>query len=94
MGYFLNNALSEKPEDFNRYLNLCFEYFFLDLKLLDGEEMLESVNVCVAHLPDLIIDYPNAKSYALDLVKMSATYKIIAEEDAEKYLKHIESLDE
>ena len=56
--------------------------------------MLESVNVCVAHLPDLIIDYPNAKKYALDLVKMSATYKIIADEDAEKYLKHIESLDE
>ena len=94
MGYFLNNALSEKPEDFNRYKNLCFEYFFLDQKLLDGQEMLESVNVCVAHLPDLIIDYPNASSYAVDLVKMSATYKIIAEEDAEKYLKHIESLDE
>jgi len=94
VGYFINNALSEKPEDFNTYLNLCFEYYFKDLKLLNELEMLESVNVCMAHLPDLVIDYPKAKSYALDIIKKSLAFKIISPEDAENYNKHIANLDE
>lgn len=34
IGYFLNYSLAEKPEDFRRYLNLVFEYFFTEEKLL------------------------------------------------------------
>ena len=30
LGYFLNNSLSEKPEDFKHLCNLVFEYLYLD----------------------------------------------------------------
>jgi len=47
----------------------------------------------VAHLPDLIIDYPNAKLYAKEMIEKSVGYNIIGQEEAEKYIKHIENLD-
>ena len=28
VGYFLNNSLAEKPDDFEKYMNLVFDYFF------------------------------------------------------------------
>ena len=54
---------------------------------------LYSINVCVAPLPDLIIDYPNAKLYAKEMIYKSRDYNIIGQEEAEKYIKHIENLD-
>lgn len=36
-----------------------------------------SVNVCVANLPDLIIDYPNAKLYANEMIEKSYSYKVM-----------------
>ena len=68
VGYFLNNSFSEKPDDFRQYLNLAFEYFYEDQKLLDKKEMFDAVNVCCANLPDLIIDYPNSKQYATEMI--------------------------
>jgi hypothetical protein len=37
LGYFLNNSLAEKPDDFRQYMTLVFEYFFEDQKLLDAK---------------------------------------------------------
>ena len=68
LGYFLNNSLAEKPSDFEKYANLVFEYFLNEQSLISKEELLESINICVAHLPDLIIDYPNGKQYACRLI--------------------------
>ena len=85
LGYFLNNSLAEKPDDFRQYLNLVFEYFFEDQKLCDSAQMLVSVNICVANLPDLIVDYPNAKLYANEMINKVLSYKIFSEADAEKY---------
>ena len=42
LGYFLNNALAEKPDDFRQYLNLTYEYFYEDQKLLDEKKMLDA----------------------------------------------------
>lgn len=36
IGYYLNNSLAEKPADFRQYLNLVYEYFFEDQKIIDG----------------------------------------------------------
>ena len=41
VGYFINNSLAEKPDDFRQYTNLVYEYFFKDQKLIDGKELLE-----------------------------------------------------
>jgi len=45
-----------------------YEYFYTDQKILNGKELHESINVCVANLPDLIIDYPNAKPYSIEII--------------------------
>ena len=41
VGYFLNNSLAEKPADFRHYMNLCFQHFFEEKKLLTGAQMIE-----------------------------------------------------
>ena len=53
--------------------------------MLDNKQMLESVNICVANLPDLIVDYPNAKLYANEIINKGQTYKIFTDAEAEKY---------
>jgi|APSaa5957512535_1039671.scaffolds.fasta_scaffold29797_1 hypothetical protein len=35
IGYFMNNALAATPNDFTNYINLVFDYFFKEQKLLD-----------------------------------------------------------
>lgn len=71
VGYFLSNALAEKPNDFRKYNALVFEFFHVEAALLDKQQMLEAINVCVACLPDLIIDYPNAKIYAQEIFTLA-----------------------
>ena len=93
MGYFLNNSLAEKPDDFRQYLNLVYDYIYLEQKVIDDKKLMESVNVCVANLPDLIIDYPNAKLYASEIISKSVSYNLMTQEDADKYIKHIDNLD-
>jgi hypothetical protein len=41
VGYFLSNALTEKPDDFRKYIGLVFEFFYTEAKLLKKEQMLE-----------------------------------------------------
>ena len=55
--------------------------------------MMESINVCVATLPDLIIDYPNAKIYANEIFSLAEKHGVMSTEDCEKYKKHIENLE-
>lgn len=55
--------------------------------------VLYRVNVCIAHLPDLIIDYPNARQYAIQIVQRAVKHKAMEEEQADKYTKHIENID-
>jgi hypothetical protein len=75
-------------------MKLVFQYFYLDEKIVDASEILESINLCVAHLPDLIIDYPNAKQYARELIQEGQQLGIfINEETKEKYLRHIDNLE-
>ena len=56
--------------------------------------MLESINVCVANLPDLIIDYANAAKYAVELISKAKNYNILTAEQEEKYKEHIRNLEE
>ena len=51
------------------------------------------INVCVAHLPDLIIDYPNARQYAIEIVTRAVKHEVVEQEQADKYIKHIENID-
>ena len=75
-------------------MKLVFQYFYLDEKIVDASEILESINLCVANLPDLIIDYPNAKQYARELIEEGQQLGIfIDEETKEKYLRHIDNLE-
>ena len=75
-------------------MKLVFQYFYLDEKIVDASEILESINLCVANLPDLIIDYPNAKQYARELIEEGQQLRIfINEETKEKYLRHIDNLE-
>lgn len=39
IGYFLNNALSEKPEDFRHLQDLVLDYFYVEQQLLNTDEM-------------------------------------------------------
>jgi hypothetical protein len=55
--------------------------------------MYDSVNVCVANLPDLIIDYPNARGYAKEMIEKSLSYKLMSEDESIKYVSHIENLE-
>ena len=41
VGYFLNNSLAEKPDDFRKYLGLVFQFFYRESELLDGKKLLE-----------------------------------------------------
>jgi hypothetical protein len=92
VGYFLNYSLAEKPDDFRRYLDLVFDFFLKDEKLLSQKDMKESINVCVAHLPDLIIDYPNARPYANEMLDRAVGEEIMNKQEAEKYRQHIAKL--
>ena len=75
-------------------MKLVFQYFYLDEKIVDASEILESINLCVANLPDLIIDYPNAKQYARELIEEGQQLVIfINEETKEMYLRHIDNLE-
>lgn len=51
------------------------------------------MNVCVAYLPDLIIDYPNAKIYANEIFELSVKHGILTTEDEAKYKNHTENLE-
>ena len=89
VGYFLSNALAEKPNDFRKYISLVFEIFHVEEKLLDKQQMVEAVNVCVACLPDLIIDYPNAKTYAQEIFSLAVLHKVMTAQEEERYNLHI-----
>ena len=41
IGYFLNNSLSEKPQDFRQLLDMVFEYFFKEENLIDNNQLIE-----------------------------------------------------
>lgn len=94
VGYFLSNALAEKPDDFRRYLTLVLEYFFKESDLLPKAQLLESINVCVANLPDLVIDYPNAAKYAGEIFEKAVEFDIMTKEEEEKYNEHIKKMEE
>lgn len=89
----MNNSLSEKPQDFRQLLDMVFEYFFKEENLIDNNQLIEGINVCVAHLPDLIIDYPNARQYAIEIVTRAVKHEVMQQEQADKYIKHIENID-
>ena len=54
-----------------------------------SKELLESINISVAYLPDLIIDYPNAGIYASEIMDKAVEYQIMSGAEAEKYKLHI-----
>jgi hypothetical protein len=41
IGYFLNNSLSEKPNDFRHLIDMVFDYFFQEEKLIDSHQLIE-----------------------------------------------------
>lgn len=41
IGYFLNNSLSEKPTDFEQLINMVFDYFYEEEKLIDSNQLVE-----------------------------------------------------
>ena len=53
-----------------------------------------SINVCVANLPDLTIDYPNARAYATEMLQKAKEYKVIDADSAALYVSHIENMND
>lgn len=41
IGYFLNNSLAEKPNDFRQFANLVFDVFYAEAQLIDKDQMRE-----------------------------------------------------
>lgn len=41
IGYFLNNSLSEKPNDFRNLIDMVFDYFLDEEKLIDSNQLIE-----------------------------------------------------
>ena len=74
-------------------MGLVYQYFFKEKQILTKEEMKDSVNICVANLPDLIIDYPKGKEYACLIIDKSVQFDIISKDEGEKYMMHIDALD-
>lgn len=72
---------------------MVFDYFYKEEKLIDDTELVEGINVCVAHLPDLIIDYPNARQYAIEIVSRAVKHEVLDKLHGDKYIKHIENID-
>jgi hypothetical protein len=93
VGYFLSNSLTEKPQDFRKYISLVYEFFYKEAELISQKELMESLNVCVACLPDLIIDYPNAKTYSCEIFQMAVSYGVMTTDEEVKYNKHIQNLE-
>lgn len=52
-----------------------------------------SVNVCVANLPDLIVDYPNARLYANEIFTEAVKRGVMTAEEQEKYTKHVQNME-
>lgn len=55
--------------------------------------LIDSVNVCVANLPDLIVDYPNARLYANEIFTEAVKHDIMTGEEQEKYAKHVQNME-
>ena len=51
-----------------------------------------SINVCVGHLPDLTIDYPNAKTYAIEMIQKAKDLEVIDKDSAALYVSHIDGI--
>lgn len=47
----------------------------------------------MAYLPDLIIDYPNARQYAKEILTRAVKHNIMEQQQANKYVKHIDNID-
>ena len=55
--------------------------------------MKDSINVCVANLPDLAVDYPKAPEYAKEMLNKAAELNVIDKDSAALYASHIENID-
>ena len=41
VGYFLSNSLTEKPQDFRKYIGLVFSFFYKEAEIINKKEMFE-----------------------------------------------------
>jgi len=55
---------------------------------------MESINICIAYLPDLMIDYPNAMIYAKELIDRAFVHQMMTQAETEKYKLHINNIDD
>lgn len=69
VGYLLNNALSMDPIGWNEISNLVVDHFMKVEKLFAGEDLLEGMNVSMSNFLDTLIDYPNSKDYAFQMLE-------------------------
>ena len=46
--------------------------------------------MCVANLPDLTIDYPNASQYAIEMLQKSKEMNVIDNDTCDLYISHVE----
>jgi hypothetical protein len=50
------------------------------------------VNVSLSHFLDMLIDYPNSKDYATDMLEKLLKEELLNQEQIDLYKKHIENL--
>ena len=50
--------------------------------------------MCVANLPDLTIDYPNARAYGIEMLHKAKELKVIDADSAALYVSHVENMND
>lgn len=93
VGYVLNNALSSDPQGWSEISSLVIDHFWKEEHLFEGVDLLEGVNVSLSNFLDTLIDYPNSKDYANQLLKRLHSEELINQEQFDSYVKHIENLE-
>jgi len=91
VGQILNNAFSQDPSGWQEIFDLVI-HLYMEAKLFEGKDLVESVNVSMANFLDMLIDYPNSKDYAFGVFEKLNEMELLSADLVSKYKQHVENL--
>lgn len=94
VGYLLHHAFSFAQDSWQHILDLVVGFFYTKMKILSKNDIMEGVNVSLAHFHDTLIDYPNSRDYCVQLFERMRDAELMTEEQVGTYTKHIDNLKE
>jgi hypothetical protein len=94
LGYLMNNAFAMDPQAWQSISTLVLDFFYKDSQLFESKDLIEAVNVSLANFVDLMIDYPNSKTYAYSMFDKLTEMGVMTEDQNSKYKQHCENLED